>query len=108
MAFNQLRPPFQDVHVRRAIAYALDREAMVTSVLYGNGQAADSLLSPGTPFYAENPDAPTFDLATAKQELAQSSQPGGFSTTILINAVTRTRCRSRRSCSPSSRSWGST
>ena len=62
VAFNQQRAPFEDVHVRRAIAYALDREAMVKSVLYGNGQAADSLLSPGTPFYAKNPEAPTFDL----------------------------------------------
>ncbi len=86
VAFNELRTPFQDVHVRRAIAYALDREAMVKSVLYGNGQAADSLLSPGTPFYAKNPDAPKLDLAKAKQELAQSSQPNGFSTSILINA----------------------
>jgi peptide/nickel transport system substrate-binding protein len=86
VAFNQLRTPFEDVHVRRAIAYALDREAMVKTVLYGNGEPADSLLSPGTPFYAENPDAPSFDLAKAKEELAQSSQPNGFSTSILINA----------------------
>ena len=86
IAFNEQRTPFADVHVRRAIAYALDREAMVKSVLYGNGQAADSLLSPGTPFYAKNPDAPSFDLDKAKQELAQSSQPNGFSTSILINA----------------------
>ena len=86
VAFNEARKPFEDVHVRRAIAYALDREAMVKSVLYGNGQAADSLLSPGTPFYAKNPDAPKLDLDKAKQELAQSSQPKGFSTSILINA----------------------
>jgi len=85
IAFNEQRTPFQDVHVRRAIAYALDREAMVKSVLFGNGSAADSLLSPGTPFYAKNPDAPSLDLAKAKAELAQSSQPNGFSTTILIN-----------------------
>jgi peptide/nickel transport system substrate-binding protein len=86
VAFNEQRTPFQDVHVRRAIAYALDREAMVKTVLYGNGTPADSLLSPGTPFYAKNPDAPKLDLAKAKQELAQSSQPNGFSTSILINA----------------------
>ncbi|CCH89429.1 ABC-type dipeptide transport system, extracellular component [Modestobacter italicus] len=86
VAFNQLRGPFEDVHVRRAIAYALDREAMVKTVLFGNGEAADSLLSPGTPYYAKNPDAPSFDLDKAKEELAQSSQPNGFSTSILINA----------------------
>ncbi|QXG76660.1 ABC transporter substrate-binding protein [Modestobacter sp. L9-4] len=86
LAFNQNKAPFQDVHVRRAIAYAIDRESMVKSVLFGNGTAADSLLSPGTPFYAKNPDAPSFDLDKAKAELAQSSMPNGFSTSILINA----------------------
>ena len=86
IAFNEQRTPFEDVHVRRAIAYALDREAMVKTVLFGNGEAADSLLSPGTPYYAKNPDAPSFDLDKAKEELAQSSQPNGFSTSILINA----------------------
>ncbi|WP_269177468.1 ABC transporter substrate-binding protein [Modestobacter sp. VKM Ac-2986] len=86
IAFNQQKTPFEDVHVRRAISYAIDRESMVKTVLYGNGQAADSLLSPGTPFYAANPDAPQLDLEKAKAELAESSQPNGFATSILINA----------------------
>ena len=84
--FNQQRTPFTDVHVRRAIAYAIDRDSLVKTVLYGNGKAADSLLAPGVPYYAKNPDAPTFDLATAKKELAQSSTPTGFSTSITINS----------------------
>ncbi|SDY12816.1 peptide/nickel transport system substrate-binding protein [Modestobacter sp. DSM 44400] len=86
VAFNEQKTPFSDVHVRRAIAYALDRESMVKSVLYGNGSAADSLLSPGTPYYAKNPDAPNLDVDKAKAELAQSSAAGGFSTSITINA----------------------
>lgn len=84
VTLNEQRKPFQDVHVRRAIAYAIDRNAIIKTVLFGNGTVADSLLSPGTPFYDKNNGAPTFDVAKAKAELAQSSVPQGFSTTILI------------------------
>ena len=86
VAFNQKRAPFSDEHIRRAIAYATDRTALVKAVLYGNGKAANSLLMPGVPYYDENAAGPALDLAKAKQELAASSKPGGFSTTLLISS----------------------
>jgi len=84
VAMNEKRAPFSDVHARRAVAYAIDRDAIVKSVLFGNGSAANSLLSPGTPFYDKNANGPQYDVSKAKQELAQSSTPNGFSTSLLI------------------------
>jgi peptide/nickel transport system substrate-binding protein len=86
LAFNQQRKPFDDVHVRRAIAYAIDRESLVDAVLFGNGETADSLLSPGTPYYDGDTGAPELDMDKAKAELAQSSMPDGFSTKLLIRS----------------------
>jgi peptide/nickel transport system substrate-binding protein len=86
LAFNQQRKPFDDVHVRRAIAYAIDRESLVDAVLFGNGETADSLLSPGTPYYDGDTGAPELDLDKAKEELAQSSMPDGFTTELLIRS----------------------
>jgi peptide/nickel transport system substrate-binding protein len=86
ITFNQQKTPFSDVHVRRAMAYAIDRQSIVKAVLFGNGTPADSLLSPGTPFYDKDNGAPTFDMTKAKAEMAQSSVPTGFSTTLLINS----------------------
>lgn len=86
LAFNQERAPFDDVHIRRAIAYSVDRDALVKAVLFGNGTPANSLLSPGTPFYNEDEAGITYDPAKAKEELAQSSKPDGFSTTLLIRS----------------------
>lgn len=83
---NQHRAPFDDVHIRRAIAFAVDREALVDAVLFGNGTSANSLLSPGTPFYDKDAAGPQFDLEKAKAELAKSSKPNGFSTTLLIRS----------------------
>jgi peptide/nickel transport system substrate-binding protein len=84
IAFNEQKAPFNDVHVRRAISDAIDRDALVKAVLFGNGTPANSLLSPGTPFYDKNAGGATFDVTKAKAELAQSSQPNGFTTSLLI------------------------
>ncbi len=86
LAFNELRKPFQDVHVRKAISLAIDRNALVKAVLFGNGKPANSLFPPQVPYYDPSTPGYQFNLAQAKQQMAQSSVPHGFSTTILIPA----------------------
>ena len=86
LAFNELRKPFQDVHVRKAISLAIDRNALVKAVLFGNGKPANSLFPPQVPFYDPSTPGYQFNLAQAKQQMAQSSVPHGFSTTMLIAA----------------------
>jgi peptide/nickel transport system substrate-binding protein len=84
--------PFDDIHVRKAIAYAVDREGLVKALLKGNGQAATALnppeiwsgvLSPDEvkTFYGSLP-AYGFDLAKAKEELAQSAHKDGFEVSV--------------------------
>ena len=80
---NQTRHPYQDVHVRRAISYAIDRQAMVKNILFGHGQVANSFMMPAGPFYDKNSPGIQFDMNKARQELAQSTVPGGFTTTWL-------------------------
>jgi len=84
LAFNELRKPFQDVHVRRAISLALNRDALVKAVLFGHGKPANSLFPPQVPYYDPNTPGFQFNLAEAKKEMAQSSVPHGFSTSIVI------------------------
>ncbi len=82
LAFNETRKPFQDVHVRRAISLAIDRNALVKAVLFGNGKPANSLFPPQVPFYDPNTPGLQFNLAQAKAEMAKSSVPHGFTTSI--------------------------
>ena len=75
---NELYAPLKDVHVRRAIAYAIDRQAIVKSVLFGYGSPANSLLPPQVPYYDKNAGGLQYDIAKAKAEMAKSKYPNGF------------------------------
>ncbi|HXS63742.1 MAG TPA: ABC transporter substrate-binding protein [Streptosporangiaceae bacterium] len=84
LAFNEERKPFQDVHVRRAISLAIDRNALVKAVLFGNGKPANSLFPPQVPFYQAATQGLQLSIAQAKAEMAKSSVPHGFATSIIV------------------------
>jgi peptide/nickel transport system substrate-binding protein len=84
LTFNEKRKPFGDVHVRRAISLAINRQSLIKAVLFGNGKPANSLFPPQVPYYDPGTPGLQYNLAQAKQEMAASSVPHGFSTTLLI------------------------
>jgi peptide/nickel transport system substrate-binding protein len=88
LLLNEHVAPLKDVHVRRAISLALDRSAMVTALLFGHGQAANSYLPPTLLYYDPNLPAPGHDLAKAQQEMAASAYPHGFKLVFLTDNTT--------------------
>jgi peptide/nickel transport system substrate-binding protein len=86
LTFNEQRKPFQDVHVRRAISLAINRQSLIKAVLFGNGKPANSLFPPQVPYYDPGTPGYQYNLAQAKAQMAQSSVPHGFTTTLLIPA----------------------
>jgi len=94
LTFDVSTPPFDDIHVRKAIAYACDREGYVRAFLGGNGTPATCMVPPeqwGSVLpqpqvaseYAKLPSYP-FSIDNAKKELAQSSHPNGFTTNKIL------------------------
>jgi peptide/nickel transport system substrate-binding protein len=86
LLMNEQYPPLADVHVRRAISYAVDRKSIVKSVLFGYGKPANSFLPPQVPFYDQQSPGLQFDIAKAKAELNQSRFQNGFKVTMLVGA----------------------
>ncbi len=83
--FNTLDEHFSDVHVRRALALALDRTALTQAVTFGYGVTADTILPAAIRYNsADTVDALDYDPDAARAELAQSAYPDGFDTTISI------------------------
>jgi peptide/nickel transport system substrate-binding protein len=90
--FNVTEEPWNDINVRRAVAYSMDREGLVESLLGGEATVANSIVPPAqwgpllpedevTAFYAELPQY-GLDMGAAADALAQSSVPDGFSAEI--------------------------
>ena len=84
--------PWNDIHVRRAVAYAFDKAAFVKAVLRGYGAPAPTMPPPQqwgdlmtqaevAAFYKTIPSYP-FSLAKARAELRQSAYPNGFNATL--------------------------
>jgi peptide/nickel transport system substrate-binding protein len=77
--------PFDDVNVRQALNYALDRKAVAKAAYFGLAKPALSPLPSGTTFYQPRYGVP-YSLTKAKAFLAKSSVPDGFSFTLTVPA----------------------
>jgi len=71
---NIHRPPLDNTDVRRAIAIAIDRKAIVRTALYGTGTVANTFIVPPPTLTFQDPsfDGFPYDPAQAKQLLSQS------------------------------------
>lgn len=84
LAFNHKVPALSDVHVRRAISYAVDRAAINQVVFSGLGAPSNSFLAPGVNFYDPKSPGVQFDLKKAASELAMSKYKKGLKLELLI------------------------
>ncbi len=74
--FNASKPPFDKEALRQAISYSIDRDKFLQLQYSGAGKPAHTLIAAG---WANNPDLKpiSFDLAKAKQKLAEAGYPNG-------------------------------
>ena len=73
---NVHRAPLTDQRIRRALSLAIDREAIAQKILPGGRQAAPTLISSVIPGYTP-PTRRAYDLAAARQLLAEAGHAGG-------------------------------
>ena len=78
----ELKPPYDDVRVRRAIAMALDKKKLVALGANGAGTVAVGPVPPVDPYSLTEKDQVEYNPAKAKRLLAEAGYPNGFSTTL--------------------------
>ena len=71
------KSPWHDERVRQAASFALDRKAMNDAITLGYSKITGSIIPYSFDFFWQ-PPIPTFDLAKAKQLLAEAGHPDGF------------------------------
>lgn len=73
VSYNLDEPMLSDVRVRRAIGLALDQEAFLERVIFGEGAVAEAPISSGIPFaHAEDVDVPGYDVEAAERLLDEA------------------------------------
>ena len=70
LMFNTANKPFDDVRVRQALHYAIDKQKMIDVALKGHGVASSSFLNPENPAYARAKTVYDYDPDKAKALLA--------------------------------------
>ncbi|MBN9260900.1 MAG: ABC transporter substrate-binding protein [Hyphomicrobium sp.] len=83
IGMNVKKPPFDNVKVRQAVAYAIPYQKIMDAVLFGLAGPMYGA-KPGDPLQTAwpQPHAYTTDLAKAKQLLTEAGYPNGFETTL--------------------------
>jgi peptide/nickel transport system substrate-binding protein len=77
LAFNERDPLLQDARVRQAIAYAIDRNLIITSLLHGHARPALSLLPTTHWAWTDAVVRYEYDPARAEQLLEEAGHPCG-------------------------------
>ena len=88
MALRMDSPPFSDVNIRKAVAHAVNVAEIMTAIVGDTGvQSRNTSVPPNMPGSAADELEPVpYDLDKAKELMAASSMPDGFSTKINVIA----------------------
>lgn len=76
------KAPFDDIRVREALNYAIDRDSLVTDILKDTAEPAYTYISRGNAAFREEAERGGYDPEYAKELLAEAGYPDGFTMTL--------------------------
>ena len=74
--------PFSKLKVRQAAQHAIDQQAIIKAILYGQGTPTNQYINKGHWGYNDSVTGYSYDPAKAKQLLAEAGYPNGFKTKL--------------------------
>lgn len=84
-ALNNKVKPLDNLKVRQAICYAIDKDEIINAVVDGDGTKVESFLSPSmATYYNDKLKAYSTDTAKAKELLKEAGYEKGFDLTIKV------------------------
>jgi ABC-type transport system substrate-binding protein len=89
LALNCDKVPFNDVRVRQAINYAINKDEIIAGVYGKAGTPAKNPIPPGMWSYNDKIEGYEYSPEKARQLLAEAGYPDGFSTNLWAMPVAR-------------------
>lgn len=87
LAINNSLPPFDDIRVRQALNYAVNRQEIIEGAAWGKGTAIGSNLTPAMgPWYEDLTGLYPYNPDKAKELLTEAGYPNGFSAILYLPA----------------------
>ncbi|MGG1660416.1 glutathione ABC transporter substrate-binding protein [Brevibacillus sp. NRS-1366] len=83
IGFNLKKKPLDDVRVRQAISYAIDKESLIKGVYNDIGKLVNTPMSSKVLGFTPDIKGYPYDLNKAKELLAEAGYANGFKTSIL-------------------------
>lgn len=84
LSTNNALPPLDDVRVRKAIAHAIDRQAIIDGAMFRQGTPIGTHFAPHNPDYVDLTANSAHDPELARSLLAEAGLPDGFTTTLKL------------------------
>jgi peptide/nickel transport system substrate-binding protein len=84
--FNPTKKPFDDPRVRQAVNYAVNRDAIIKSIIEGYAEPLHGPFASAWLGYDESLKTYPYDPAKAKELLTQAGYPNGFETDFNITS----------------------
>ena len=82
LRFNWKQPPFDNVKVREALNWAINRQSLVDNILKGTAEPALGYTPKADASFRPESEVYGYDPAKAKQMLAEAGYPDGFTMTL--------------------------
>lgn len=88
VTFNPAKEPFNDINLRKAVAYGINREEIIKQIQFGEGVVAYGPISPPMtgfydPEFGKNKEGQYYDFELAKAFLKKSRYPNGAEVLLL-------------------------
>ncbi len=89
LGFNTNKPPFNNKLVRKAISYAINKEAIIDTVYFGKAEVANTIIPPTSWAYDAHIPQQEYSIAKAISTLNEAGYPDGFTMNLWAMPIQR-------------------